>query len=63
MHGGIELEAKQLPTAVIAKTEIQHEAEVRRAALGMDGPVWRLREPKTTHAGGPTGLRIIAGAQ
>ncbi len=62
MHGGIELEAKQLPTAVIATTEFQHEAEVRRAALGMDGPVRRLREPKTARAGRPTGLRIIAGA-
>ncbi len=62
MHGGIELEAKQLPTAVIVTTEFQHEAEVRRAALGMNGPVWRLREPKTTHASRPPGMGIIAGA-
>lgn len=36
MHDGVELELLQRPTAVVVTTEFLHEAEVQRAALGMD---------------------------
>ena len=35
MHDGVNLESRLLPTAVIVTTEFLHEAEVQRAALGM----------------------------
>lgn len=45
MHDGVELELLQRPTAVVVTTEFLHEAEVQRAALGMDG----LRPVVITH--------------
>ena len=36
MHDGIRLEAAGVPTAVIVTSEFVHEAEVQRAALGLD---------------------------
>ena len=39
MHDGVRLETLQRPTAVVVTTEFRHEAEVQRAALGMDGLV------------------------
>lgn len=37
MHDAVSLEGQDRPTAVIVTTEFRHEAEVQRAALGMDG--------------------------
>jgi hypothetical protein len=37
MHDGVSLETLNRPTAVVVTSEFQHEAEVQRAALGMDG--------------------------
>ena len=37
MHDGISLETSNRPTAVVVTSEFRHEAEVQRAALGMDG--------------------------
>lgn len=37
MHDGVTLESQGLPVAVVVTTEFLHEAEVQRAALGMDG--------------------------
>jgi hypothetical protein len=45
MHDGISLEKLGLPTAVVVTEEFLHEAEVQRAALGMDG----LRPVVITH--------------
>ena len=39
MHDGVRLETLNRPTAVVVTTEFLHEAEVQRAALGMDGLV------------------------
>ena len=39
MHDGVSLEARNRPTAVVVTTEFLHEAEVQRAALGMEGLV------------------------
>jgi hypothetical protein len=39
MHDGVRLEALQRPTAVVVTTEFLREAEVQRAALGMDALV------------------------
>jgi hypothetical protein len=39
MHDGVRLEALNRPTAVVVTTEFRHEAEVQRAALGMDALV------------------------
>jgi hypothetical protein len=39
MHDGVRLETRQRPTAVVVTTEFLHEAEVQRAALGMEGLV------------------------
>lgn len=36
MHDAITLEEKGLPTAVIVTTAFLHEAQVQRAALGME---------------------------
>ena len=36
MHDGTQLEAAGVPTAVIVTSEFVHEAEVQRAALGLD---------------------------
>jgi hypothetical protein len=36
MHDGINLETLNRPTAVVVTSEFLHEAEVQRAALGMD---------------------------
>lgn len=36
MHDGVQLETLDRPTAVVVTTEFLHEAEVQRAALGMD---------------------------
>ena len=36
MHDGVSLEAQAIPTAVIVTSEFRHEAQVQRAALGMD---------------------------
>ncbi len=36
MHDGVRLEALNRPTAVVVTTEFLREAEVQRAALGMD---------------------------
>ena len=36
MHDAVSLEGQDRPTAVIVTTEFLHEAEVQRAALGMD---------------------------
>ena len=49
MHDGVSLESREVPTAVIVTTEFQHEAEVQREALGMDGlePVV-IRHPLST---------------
>jgi hypothetical protein len=45
MHDGINIEKLGLPTAVVVTGEFLHEAEVQRAALGMDG----LRPVVITH--------------
>lgn len=37
MHDAVSLETRGLPTAVIVTTAFVREAEVQRAALGMDG--------------------------
>jgi len=37
MHDAISLEKLGLPAAVVVTEEFLHEAEVQRAALGMDG--------------------------
>lgn len=37
MHDGINLEKLGLPTAVVVTEAFLHEAEVQRAALGMEG--------------------------
>jgi len=37
MHDGISLETQNRPTAVVVTAEFHHEAEVQRAALGMEG--------------------------
>ena len=37
MHDGVSLEGLQRPTAVMVTTEFLREAELQRAALGMDG--------------------------
>ena len=39
MHDGVRLETLGRPTAVVVTTEFRHEAEVQRAALGMDALV------------------------
>jgi hypothetical protein len=39
MHDGVRLEALNRPTAVVVTSEFLHEAEVQRAALGMDALV------------------------
>jgi hypothetical protein len=39
MHDGVRLETLNRPTAVVLTTEFLHEAEVQRAALGMDALV------------------------
>jgi hypothetical protein len=39
MHDGVRLEASGRPTAVVVTTEFLHEAEVQRAALGMEALV------------------------
>ncbi len=39
MHDGVRLETLNRPTAVVVTTEFLHEAEVQRAALGMDALV------------------------
>ena len=36
MHDGVSLEAHGVPTAVVVTTTFVREAEVQRAALGMD---------------------------
>lgn len=36
MHDAISLEEKGIPTAVMVTTEFLHEAQVQRAALGME---------------------------
>ena len=36
MHDGIRLEDGRVPAAVIVTTEFVHEAEVQRAALGLE---------------------------
>lgn len=36
MHDAIELEGRQLPTAVIVTSVFLHEAHMQRAALGME---------------------------
>ncbi len=36
MHDGVSLEALGVPTAVVVTTTFVREAEVQRAALGMD---------------------------
>ena len=36
MHDGISLETQNRPTAVVVTAEFRHEAEVQRAALGME---------------------------
>ena len=36
MHDAVSLEGQDRPTAVVVTTEFLHEAEVQRAALGMD---------------------------
>jgi len=45
MHDGINLEKLGLPAAVVVTEAFLHEAEVQRAALGMDG----LRPVVITH--------------
>ena len=49
MHDGVSLEARGRPTAVVVTGEFLHEAEVQRAALGMDAlvPVV-IRHPLST---------------
>ena len=49
MHDGVALEARSRPTAVVVTTEFVREAEVQRAALGMEGlvPVV-IRHPLST---------------
>ena len=37
MHDAISLEEKGVPTAVVVTEVFLHEAQVQRAALGMDG--------------------------
>lgn len=37
MHDGVELERRGRPTAVVITEAFEHEAEVQRRALGMDG--------------------------
>jgi hypothetical protein len=39
MHDGISLETANRPTAVVVTSEFRHEAEVQRAALGMEALV------------------------
>jgi len=39
MHDGIRLEILDRPTAVVVTTEFRREAELQRAALGMDALV------------------------
>ena len=39
MHDGVSLEGLQRPTAVVVTTEFLREAELQRAALGMDALV------------------------
>ena len=39
MHDGISLETLDRPTAVVVTTEFRREAELQRAALGMDALV------------------------
>jgi hypothetical protein len=39
MHDGVRLETLNRPTVVVLTTEFLHEAEVQRAALGMDALV------------------------
>ena len=36
MHDGVSLEGLKRPTAVVVTTEFLREAELQRAALGMD---------------------------
>ena len=36
MHDGVRLEEMGRPTAVVVTTEFVHEAEMQRAALGME---------------------------
>ena len=36
MHDAVSLEAQDRPTAIVVTTEFLHEAEVQRAALGME---------------------------
>jgi hypothetical protein len=36
MHDAVSLEAQNRPTAVVVTTEFLHEAQVQRAALGME---------------------------
>jgi hypothetical protein len=39
MHDGVSLEGLQRPTVVVVTTEFLREAELQRAALGMDALV------------------------
>ena len=39
MHDGVSLESLGVPTAVIVTSSFVHEAEVQRAALGMEALV------------------------
>ena len=49
MHDGVSLETRNRPTAVVVTSEFLHEAEVQRAALGMEAlvPVV-IRHPLST---------------
>jgi hypothetical protein len=49
MHDGVSLETRDRPTAVVVTSEFLHEAEVQRAALGMEAlvPVV-IRHPLST---------------
>jgi hypothetical protein len=63
MHDAVSLEGQDRATAVVVTTEFQHEAEVQKAALGMDAlkPVV-IQHPLSTLTDEEIGERAAAAA-
>ncbi len=68
MHDAIGLEARGVPTAVVVTSEFLHEAEVQRAALGMEAlrpvvithPLSTLREAEIDGRAAETAAQAVA---
>lgn len=61
MHDAVNLETLGLPTAVVVTEEFVHEAEVQRAALGMNGlPILAIAHPLSTLTESEIAERVAA---